>query len=135
MGGCRSDGGARHTEVYGTQECRAHRGTYGAQKGAASIGVLGVQALLQQLLAEGWRCAGKQFAGAEPCRDAGASLPSGTPSPLKCQGCLLGDKGWMQATEALSSPSLLPPHKPAVPALLPTNSCASLVSCFIRESH
>lgn len=60
MGGCRSDGGARHTEVYGTQECRAHRGTYGAQKGAASIGVLGVQALLQQLLAEGWRCAGKQ---------------------------------------------------------------------------
>lgn len=128
------DEGAQHTDMYSTQGCRVHVG-YRAQKGAASIGVLGVQALLQQLLAAGWSSlVNRQLAGAEPCRDAGALLPPGTPSPLKSQDCLLGDKGWGQAM-ALSSPSLLPPPRPAVPALLPTNSCASLVSCFIREPH
>lgn len=86
------------------------------------------------LLQGGGVLVNRQLAGAEPCRDAGALLPPGTPNPLKSQDCLLGDKGWGQAT-ALSSPSLLPPPRPAVPALLPTNSCASLVSCFIREPY
>ena len=47
--------------VRGIQRCMAHKSVehvgvhmgYRAQKGAASIGVLGLQALLQQLLAEG----------------------------------------------------------------------------------